>query len=235
MDERNNTIVVELKDCNESNIAEFKREVADSPVVIFNQSATKSVEHSLKAGDAVYLMKDDFYQATCGYRAMLNNNIGWVTVAHSFSQGQSVYNSARQVIGMCSKSLYQGTVDAAFCRSTDANYAPVNNLPGGASLSTSTVNLISGMDVALYGGKTIVASAGVITDLVFSFNTESNIYLTDVALGDYWAQDGDSGGPIVHSQNGVNYVVGIHHGLYGNSAVIIKESNIRSSLGAVRY
>lgn len=235
LDDINNRVVVELRDCSSDKVFTFRNNVVDSPIIVFEQTTKKAVEHSLRSGNPVYWLKNStLYQATMGYRAMLNNVVGWVTAAHAYKQGQPVYNSLREQIGMCRSHVYQGSTDAAFCQSLGSDNSPELGLIGGASLSKSTKPIVVGMTVNLYGSATGVG-LGSITNSSFSFTTESNVYLSDVALANYYSEGSDSGGPIVYTQNGVNYIVGIHHGKYGGDPVIIKESNIRSQLGAVIY
>lgn len=235
LDDINNKVVVELRDCSNDKISAFKNNVVDSPIIVFEQTTNEPVEHGLRSGSPVYWDKNgSLFQATMGYRAMLNNVVGWVTAAHAYKQGQSVYNLSKQEVGRCKNHVYQGSTDAAFCQSLDSGYAPELGLIGGASLSKSTAPIVVGMAVNLYGSVTGV-SVGSIANSSFSFTTESGIYLSDVAVSDYYSEGGDSGGPIVYTQNGINYIVGIHHGKYGGDPIVIKESNIRSQLGAAIY
>lgn len=235
LDDVNNRIIVELRDCSNDKILAFKSNVIDSPIIVFEQTANEPIEHSLRSGSPVYWDKNGvLYQATMGYRAILNGVVGWVTAAHAFQQGKPVYNISFQQIGMCRKHVYQGSIDAAFCQSLSGNYTPELGLIGGASLSSSTTSIVVGMSVNMYGSKT-GATWGSITNSSMSFTAENGAYLSDVAMASYYSEGGDSGAPIVYNQNGINYVVGIHHGKYGGEPIVIKESNIRSQLGAVIY
>lgn len=235
LDDRNNRIVIELRDCSSDRVLDFKNSVINSPMIVFEQSLNEPVEHSLRSGSPVYWNRNGvLYQATMGYRAMLSGVVGWVTAAHAFQQGESVYNISSQQVGMCRKHVYQGSVDAAFCQSLGGDSTPELGLVGGASLSSSTTPIVVGMPVTMYGSKT-GSNWGSITNSSMSLPTESGVYLSDVAMASYYSEGGDSGAPIVYSQNGINYVVGIHHGKYGGEPIVIKESNIRSQLGAIIY
>lgn len=223
LDDFNNRIVVELKDCSQGGIAEFKKTVADFPSVVYGQGIEEAREEALEAGDLVYSYgTGGLIPATMGYRAKLISQVGWITAAHAFTQGDYVYNNSAVKIAQCESSNYGWTVDAAFCVSTNSSYNPVNYD------STTPGEIVAGMFIRLRGGYTY--TSGVVTNSSTVCTTASGVILSDVAFGSYSSVGGDSGSSIISTDG---RIVGIHHGFVngGSDRVIIKETNIRNSLG----
>lgn len=228
LNDANNNIVVGLEVCETNNINDFKNLIVNDSSIIFEWAQGEKEEESLKGGDLVYAYYDSnlLTPATMGYRAKLGTTVGWVTAAHAFTTGDYVYNLSGTKIGQCENSVYSWKIDAAFCTSTNSNYAPISSDP------TTPGVIVSGMSVKLRGGKT--QSTGKITNSSTVYKTTRDIVLNDVAFADYSSQGGDSGAAVISTSDGK--IVGIHHGHDGNNnRVVIKEENIELLLGTYLY
>lgn len=223
-----NNIVVELDECSNGNIEEFKANVINSPAIIFKQYKRKIQPHaSLSPGSSIGTKKNGPLQnASMGYRAMRFGTVGFVTAGHAYNTNSDAYSSNGQLIGYCQYSVKSGSTDAAFVVVTDFSYT-LNN----GNLTGEERNIWAGDNITKLG-QTIAISNGQIVSTSVNVNSDG-VRLTDMAEATYLSAGGDSGGAVYLT--GSNKLVGIHQGSATFTAIFTKISNVSSTLNVTFY
>lgn len=226
-----NRIVVYLKNCNESNIQEFKKRILDSDAIMFKQSIDDGTEEAtIKAGAKI---SSSSGSASVGYRVKLNGVTGIVTAAHFVTNGDNVSYSGN-TIGTCTVSVYSGSVDAAFVEVTGETLS--NTIDGGSTVLSTTISEPgSGTVINKRGFKTYSTSG-----TVYSTNaswTINGVNFTNLTAATYDSDNGDSGGVVYSyiSSTGTRLTLGIHKGRHNGYAHYVKANAINSALGTTRY
>lgn len=219
LDDFENNVVVELAKANETEIKEFKTEVANFPGIVFRQCARKFKDHSLSPGSSIGTPNGT---ASMGYRATRFNTNGFVTAGHAYDTGDPAYYN-NTLIGSCDYSIQGGSVDAAFISVTN-----FSTIPNNGDLTGEEYNIWAGDNVTKLG-ETISQSEGYITSTNANINAEGISY-TDMGEATYLSASGDSGGPVYLTSS--KKVIGIHKGSAAFTAIFVKVDNIASKLNA---
>lgn len=223
MDIQNN-IVVQLKDCSEEKISEFKTKVIDSPAIIFEKQKDPLNLYSTIYPGATINYDRPF---SLGYRVIRNGEEGYITAAHGVSLGQfiKIGVSGREQFAQCTDWQWGGTLDAAFCSSTySATYSNTiayTSLP----LSNSYGVIVAGGGVYKSGYATGNTYGNIIS--TYTQTTIDGKTVTDLASSSFNSTHGDSGGIVYTNLYGYEgNPVGIIHGGVGTTTYFVKALNI---------
>lgn len=233
LSDRDNNVVVELNDMSEDQIALFKKEVIDSPIIIFKPSSGTPVkEANVNPGQKISTSSAN---GSMGYRAKKNGAVGIVTAGHLASLNKTInINGAN--IGKVTARQESGSVDAGFVKITNTSYTPTNTLNGTSNkLSTTTSKPGSGTVINKLGYSTGATSGKVLSTNVTV--TLDGITHTNLTSADYSSSAGDSGGIIYSyiSSTNTRYTLGIHCAAVGSTRYYVKADEINSALGTSRY
>lgn len=236
----NNQIVVELINCTEQEIKNFKEKVIDSPIVVFVE-AEKNVPFAdiLPGAGFVYLNN----QCSYGYRAKigLSNFAGIVTAGHCF------YQVGNELSGIGTVRYLQksGNLDAAFIE-TNSGVNPSNTLavtisPGANYLSPSET-------MTSFTVGTAVGKIGYSTGYTYGTITSTNYTGSGISgqiRTNMGGLGGDSGGIVFQSIRGLKgyKVAGIVQGgenpapgeNIGKNLHFVRADKINSSFRLTRY
>lgn len=158
LDEKNNRVEVYLKNCTSTDIEEFKRNVVDSPAIVFRAKegiyeSWDSIEITYEnvlmtraatnvyAGTKIYAAAQGSTTAkpgSFGYKAKRNGVEGFVTAGHvavkndiiSIPVSSSGTSIGVNAIGKCNVSEHKnnGNLDASFCVLTSSSFALTNRI-----------------------------------------------------------------------------------------------------------
>lgn len=205
---------------------------------ILNFKETEKIySNSLNAGQGInaFGVKDN---CSMGYRAKINNKIGYITAAHCFNRaGEST------VDGVVRKWKRSGSIDAAFVEITNNLldiYSPTNELANksGAIKYLNTNNaptLIVNQVIAKVGVKSRYTT-GKIAGVKMCVKID-NIEFSNIIKADYKGIPGDSGGPVFipKNVNGGATLIGIHIGSGNSSTCFVQSSEIQKEFNYTRY
>lgn len=228
-----NNIVVELEDCSDSSIEDFKNKINNFSGIIFKQSSREFIEHALAPGSPIYAkINNNLYPNSVGYAAMRFGTTGYITAGHGFGTNSKVYTASGLEIGTCQLSVHSGSTDAAFIVPTNFNYYVSNG-----DLTGEELTIWAGDNVTKRG-QTIAQSPGYIVSTSVTVSSKNQVTgvsttLRDMAEATYLSAGGDSGGPVYLTAN--KKIVGIHQSGTAFTSIFCKVSNIRSSLNAYYY
>lgn len=227
IDEKNNSVFVDLTDSDNNQIQTFKQYISNSGDIIFNDQATKITATSATtwySGEAIHIFDDDdrtWTTCSTGFRAKrLSSNgsyqYGFVTAGHACSTGdqvffmQSVIDEA--LIGIVVHSKVNSTVDAAFV----ALYEGVAEMTNKAYYSNSSGSAVNKDQIAtdvyftsvavgrtlVKNGSTTYRTTGNVQsnsyDASIDYGSNGTITVSDCIKAGYDSDAGDSGG-IVYS------------------------------------
>ena len=233
LSDKDNQIIVELDEMNEAQIERFKKNVIDSPMIIFKESSGKPVkEVNVNPGQKI---STSSASGSMGYRAKRNNVVGIVTAGHLASLNTQI-NINGTNIGKVTARQESGSVDAEFIEITNSNYKPTNTLNGTSNvLSTTTSQPGVGTVINKSGFSTGATSGKVLATNVTV--TLDGITHTNLTSADYSSSAGDSGGIVYSyvSSTNTRYTLGIHCAAVGSTRYYIKADEINSALGTSRY
>jgi hypothetical protein len=238
LDDRDNRIVVELLDVSDDAVAVFKKQVMDSPALVFNKAAGRVVpDINVNCGSGISRYSSGGV-ASVGYRVKKNSVTNYIiTAGHNFTStgtGAKAYIDGAEV-GYCTARV-MSNCDAALVRITNSSYTATNILNDSPAYSLGTLVTAATVGATIFkegiasentSGTCIAtnASTGSITDVIWVENPS----------GDPMSQPGDSGG-VVYSIT--KTTVGIVLGHLENQnyiGVFSKASNINSALSVSRY
>lgn len=239
--DKENKIVVDLKDFSEQQIAAFHKAVSESDAISFRKAEGEMVlEADLNPGCKAALNTSGTSYGSFGFKAKRNSDgkLGMVTAGHVINSGETLYYGAT-AIGVCSVRQISGSIDASFVPITSpATYVPSNTLCGTASDLLSTTTSLPGVGTVVNKrGATTGYSSGTIvsTNATWTSPTSGNT-LTNITTANYTSDSGDSGGIVYTyiSSSGTRPTVGIHTGAIGSTRYFTKASLVLSSLGLSR-
>ena len=226
-----NRIFIELNDCNEEKITQFKGLVMDSPMLVFEKSVDKIMAHA-----EVYPGEEcqGSGVGSFGYRARSNGSNGIVASGHVVrSYGESVYGP-EGFIGTCTNTMIGGSVDAAFVQANNpSNYTFWQNI----YISSYVETPFQGANVTMEGKNNhaglrsqVIATNVTGTITIPSMGIKVTLY--GLTKANYPSQDGDSGG-LVYS--GSNNIYGIHEAAGGGYSYFISASEINRTMNLTTY
>lgn len=232
LSDKSNNIVVELDYMSAENIAAFKAQVSDSPIITFKQADGPMMpEINMNPGQSIRTVGS----GSMGYRAKKGGKVGFVSAGHMGNLNDIVYVGDVAVGKIISKQA-SGKVEATFIEVTNSDYTPSNTINGTSNtLSTKTSKPGVGTVINKCG-----ASTGATSGKIISTNatiTVSGVTYTDVTTADYSSAGGDSGGIVYSyvSSTNTRYTLGTHSFSDGTTRSFIKADNTNSALGLTRY
>lgn len=238
IDVPSNSVVVELTNNTEENIAKFKKDVVDSQIISYENA--KDFEDMVNPGGNMYLGVFDGQQMHCswGYRAKNSSGqIGMVTAAHCMDRSGYSYVEPYTV----RKQQNSGTIDAAWIVASSLTNT-LNQKPPFSDVTTLSTTVISsfysGQKIAKLG-TTTGYTVGTVTNPSYSgtFGTP----FTDLVLASLPVNGGDSGGIVMEQNiplgsNGFKTAGIVKAGLRGTTTMVFtKATNINSIFGISRY
>lgn len=241
LDEQNR-IEVQLDDCSENKIQEFKDNVYSSEAITFVK-AEKPMElyASLCAGDRIssYASGTSYYTGSIGYRAKRNGKIGIVTAGHVIDANDSLYTGVgATVIGKCLTSYNSnGNYDDAFCEITNSSYSPSNTISGTSNALSTTISEPGVGTTVNKVGASSGHTSGKITSINATVSYSNGKTLTNMTQVSLFSEGGDSGGIFYSyvSSSNTRYTLGILTGGNGTTTSYSKANNINAGLETSRY
>jgi hypothetical protein len=218
-----NVIKVDLEDCSQSKINEFKEKVIDSPLIIF-QVGSKIIAPTVKDSkpeDAVskspqelnpgqYINVPGRGEGSLCFPATQNGLEGFVTCGHVVETGMLVEGyPGMGTIGSCLQSI-RGNTDVAFVQSS-YNFSTLTAY-GGKYLNLSTPVVLGVNDYVQKDGSTTLWTQGSVIDTGYrgTFDYDLGDYtVANLTVTNYKSSAGDSGG-CVYSLT--NCIAGMHMG-----------------------
>lgn len=232
LSDKSNNIVVELDNMSAENIAAFKAQVSDSPIITFKQADGPMMpEININPGQSIRTVGS----GSMGYRAKKGEKIGFVSAGHMGNLNDIVY-VGNVAVGKITSKQASGKVEATFIEVTNSDYTPSNTINGTSNvLSTKTSQPGVGTVINKCG-----ASTGATSGKIISTNatiTVNGVTYTDVTTADYSSDGGDSGGIVYSyvSSTNTRYTLGTHSFSDGTTRSFIKADNTNSALGLSRY
>ena len=234
-----NVIEIDLINMDEAAINQFKQ-LYDHPSLVFVESGRFIDEYTLYPGGVLSIDEQGEYYGSYAFRARETSGqkrTGMVTAGHVRAVGEYAYVSGN-IVGECVKSVYAGSVDAAFVAVDDTEHELSNYI-------ASTYNELS-TQTSLPGVGTYINKRGARTGSTGGYIKSTNYELTingvtftNLTSAEYDSNEGDSGGIIYTyiSSTETRYTVGIHKGATNTSGlkVFTKANLALSALGVERY
>lgn len=229
IDDYKNRVIVALDDISQDAIDSFKKEVSDSPVIEFvlDKSSVSAEDATLNPGGAI----DKGSVAFRVYKQVGNNYIeGFVTAAHCYDTDDPVY-VGNTIVADADVRQYGGNMDAVFCVLRPGHSAGTAiSYIGGTLRSGIDANLAQGHPVTMVG-QTTQGETGTVKSISYAYTyTPNNTYFYDLAAADYSRDGGDSGGIVISTRTGSNYIAGVHRGYHSPYALFSKAINITPGL-----
>lgn len=247
---RDNVIEIELRDCTDGSIARFKAEVMDSPIFRFEvgyeftnkwddsndnlkESRVTTRSAGLAMGGEIWCLGS---RGSIGYRAKNSSNeVGFVTAGHFSSLFTNVsLTFGGTEIGYAEQSVVGG-VDAAFI-SLYPGYEITSTLTAygmNSIVTTLPIVLIENSGVGKEGASTFYSRGKVLE--TGRRITNNGVAINNVTVTNYDSDGGDSGGVVFDTS--FRRLAGVHQGARTNGTehYYVVESDIRSSLGVTPY
>lgn len=255
IDQQENCIYVMLERCLDSDIAEFKRKVCDSPLIKFKvdsvvvlpnkeeiKKETKSTFGVTELSPGGFINNQNWGDGSAGYRVKYDGVEGFVTAGHvAYASGKEIgFVSGGPRIGLCEYCIIGGSqmVDAAFV-SFYSPYKMTTNTAYKKNPLSDDIVILGKNDYVQKEGGTTFWSAGTVTevgvDKRFAMPDGSFEYnIQNLTVATYKSDTGDSGG-IVYSQY-LGEIAGIH--IAGNGADIhyfLPAGDVNAALGVDMY
>ena len=234
-----NVIEIDLIHMDEASINQFKQ-LYDHPSLVFVESGRFIDEYTLYAGGVLTVEPASGRFGSYAFRARETSGqkrVGMVTGGHVRAVGEYAY-IGDNIVGECVKSIYAGSVDAAFVVVDDTEHELSNYIASTYNeLSTQTSLPGVGTYINKRGGAT-GSTGGYIKSTNFEL-TRKGVTFTNLTAAEYDSANGDSGGIIYTyiSSTETRYTVGIHKGETDitNLKVFTKADLALSALGVERY
>lgn len=244
--DKENKVIVYLKNCSEKNISNFKNDVINHSAIIFKQSGNCKEERiNILAGSKAALgSASNSAYGSFAFRAVETSGSrrkGMVTSGHVATTGTDIYSNGNYM-GTCSSSQKGGQVDAAFVPSTTGFFEPSNNFylyddGNDGTLSTNVYAPAAGTSISLIGARSGIQIGKVIsTYAIQTFGEKDTYTCTNLTVADYKSEEGDSGGLIFTELNWTYYTLGVHIGsnIY-NERFFCKAQMVLDALKIERY
>lgn len=248
---KDNVIEIELRECTDGSIARFKSEVMDYPNFRFevgyeftnkwddsnsklkeNKVTTRNVT-GLTMGGEIWCLGS---KGSIGYRAKNSSNeVGFVTAGHVSSLFTNVsLTLGGTEIGYAEQSVVGG-IDAAFI-SLYPGYEITSTVTAhgmNSIMTTLPIVLIENSGVGKEGASTFYTTGKVLE--TGRRITNNGVAINNVTVTDYDSDGGDSGGIVFDTT--FRRLAGVHQGARtdGTEHFYIVEDDIRSSLGIEPY
>jgi hypothetical protein len=230
LDDYNNRVVVGLEDISVTAINSFKSTISDSPAIEFIKAETQGIadDTTLKPGLGTDTGSIGFHI----YKYENNSYVeGFVTAAHCYAPDTPVIVNGTTVADTHEDAWQNhGRLDAVFCIMRPGHsFSNTISYIGGTLRDSIDANLSQGHPVTMVGRETR-GSSGTITYISHAYSYAGGAYY-DLAACNYSRAGGDSGGIVISTRTGLNYIAGIHKGTDGTYSVFTKAPNITQGLG----
>lgn len=231
IDDYSNRVVVALDDISAPSIESFKSLVCDSPAIdfVYSDPDSHAADHTvLKPGMATDVGSIGFHV----YKYENNKYVeGFVTAAHCYDPGISVKVNGTTVADAHATAWQNsGNIDAVFCVMRTNNNSFSNNISyiGGTLRDGIDAGLAKGHPVTMVG-QTTKGNSGTVQSISAGYDI-NGIDFYDLALANYHSEPGDSGGIVISTRSGYNYIAGINKGTNGEYMAFTKAINITPGL-----
>lgn len=229
LDDYNNRVIVGLDNISVSAINAFKATVTDSPAIDFVVVDTDDIsdDTTLKPGLGTDMGSIAFHI----YKLENNEYVeGFVTAAHCYDPGDPVKVNGTTVADAHGTAWqYGGNMDAVFCvMRSGHSFSNTISYIGGTLREGIDANLSQGHPVTMVGCST-EGSDGTIQTISYGY-TIGGVSFYDLAGSNYTRQGGDSGGIVISTRTGTNWIAGVHKGTGGGYSAFSKAINITPGL-----
>lgn len=179
-----NAVIVNLEDINEEKINEFKKNVVESPAIIFKKASGENIDQiSVNCGEKITSSRGS---ASLGYKAKIGTTVGFFTAGHAAYVGDIVKHDGTD-IGECTKSQYGGTVDAAFFKVNSST--TITNIINGTSNTLSTQISEPGVGTTINFNGQYTKKSGKILSTNYSMSIDGSTF-TNLTQVDIITQSG---------------------------------------------
>lgn len=253
INQEENNVFVQIKNCNESKIEVFKKAISDSSAIVFENIIKIEYVYALNSGQGILIGPSLSSAGTYSigfrcYRLLSTGGYieGFVTAAHGNAVGENVYVSNKNIGTIAAwERTDNGTVDAAFVRITDDEYVSVH------TTFSKNSSLVAGSYVGSFSSGEIVKKEGTSTGYTSgkiksaSYILNDTVTMRDCVSATYDCAGGDSGGIVYQTIDSLNYVAGIcmarvtstntSTGEVTTFSVFVKAANIQQALNLALY
>lgn len=238
IDPSNNRVFVRVKNNSNDEIEKFKKNIVDSPAIVFSkiEDGFHDVSLTVYPGSQYYVGTTTTW-GSFGYRATWFGYQGFVTAGHVISVGErATTNNGTTELGYCALSEVGGNVDAAFIQCPVLEVNPSNQIYLSSDvLSDEVYNPIFGETVNLMGAATY-GNTGYISGIFISVRDENTGIVVDDCIEVNCSSDhGDSGGIVYVKDGGICKTVGIIKGIAGDKTYCVLAENINFQLALSMY
>ncbi|MBD5089647.1 MAG: hypothetical protein HDT30_12720 [Clostridiales bacterium] len=245
IDDKNNVVVVEVRNLNELKQRNLESLFGDSDQIEYKNrdKDIKPVSKSLSAGMRTYYSSDGWdHLYSIGYKAFRITSsgefqYGFVTAGHGNSVGYVMKYDGDE-IGRITGREFSGSVDASFVQVTNIEYEMTNNIyytedvaNGGYYLSYLPV----GYPVYKVGATTQLTSGEVTYSSITIYYTDNLGTFTDFLDTSLISGGGDSGGLVFAPYDDDFMVAGILAESDDTSSSVCKCGNIEDTMGVYIY
>lgn len=233
IDDYNNRVIVGLNNTSEATIQSFKNLVTDSPAIKFVacESMDSTLDISVNPGSGL-----DIGSAAFRVNKYENNayTYGFIASGHCYNLGDEVKVGSTVVADVVDWQC-SGNIDAVFCALRSNHTAGTTIFYIGGTLRDGIdVNLAQGNPLRMIGAKTQggAGSTGTVELSSYSYqSTTHNTYFYDLMASNYERAGGDSGGIVISTRTGYNWIAGVHRGQHGEFSIFTKAQNITNGFG----
>ena len=238
INDRNNSLTVEMSEITDEKISIFKKYIDSSDILQFEEGAPTLAQTTYKPGEQI---KSSLGGATMGYGCCIidpasgNYIVGFWTAGHAVANtGNSIYTSSDIYLGEVKVKQVSGKIDAAFVKfDSSSNTTSLSLKYGGHSLGGNIVTgFAQNSTVYMCGGYSKAEKSGTIKSTSYDDGQ-----INDMIQASYGAIDGDSGSVTYLLVNGDYTTAGLHRGKEGYTfySVFTKVGNIASSWNHYGY
>lgn len=215
VDDENNGLVVQIRDLDDSKIAEFKAVFPGMDFIEFEEGYNLVPTASWNPGKKI--LNERGNNLSTGYPVYFtapngSRQKGFITAGHAVSKNSKVYNplSTSSPLALCVNSQFGGPIDAALMQIVDNSYTMSSVTDNGGFTLSSTSYTIPAQNSVVFkdGAKTRVTVGFVESTNYEATFTSSGVKITDMLLTSTLSISGDSGGVMYVNSNGVRSIVG---------------------------
>lgn len=215
VDEKNNKLIIYLKDLQDAQKIENIKKIIDSPAIEYQKMDGEIVTSaSLNVVNGTAANTTEVIQGfTMGVGAVRNGVKGWIIPGHLTDGVGKDISYQDWLIGTTQAKYFGGSADAGFAarKTSGGPYNIVNYFYNGDYYdSWDHYSYSSGTTVTFYGAASNKQSGYILdNDFTFTPGNRPDVTLKHVVKASYLAKLGDSGGPVTHYSNSSRSVIGI--------------------------
>ncbi|MDR3601602.1 MAG: hypothetical protein P4L49_14165 [Desulfosporosinus sp.] len=217
VDEKNNKLIIYLKDLQDTQKIQNIKKIIDSPAIEYQKMEGEIVTSvALNVVNGTAANTTEVIQGfTMGVGATRNGVKGWIIPGHLTDGVGKDISYQDWLIGTIQAKDFGGSVDAGFAarKTSGGPYNIVNYFYNGDYYdSWDSYNYSSGTTITFYGAASKKQSGYILdNDFTFTPGDHPDVTLKHVVKASYLAALGDSGGPVTyyHATNSSRSVIGI--------------------------